>query len=216
MLKLHRLPLLPRLLPQPSKPAVATWLIVGLGNPGPHYEKTRHNAGFLFLDQLAQTHGFGFHTDPAGPWQSGQGPGFSCVKPLTWMNDSGAIFSNPDFLPGAGRRILVAVDTMDLPVGTLRLKMKAGTAGHNGLKSIQAAIGAAYIPLYIGVGRPALGVTVIDHVLGDFTPPELGLLQVALAHAATCLEPLLDGDLEAAMNRFNSWKPEAVRPEGAT
>lgn len=146
-------------------------LVLGLGNPGRKYQETRHNAGFWFVSALAAHLGLRWYKPLFKPWRLARGSFFTLVQPLTWMNRSGEILARPPFLDWAGP-LVVAVDTMDLPPGTVRLKARAGTAGHNGLKSIQAQRPGRFYPLYIGVGRPAAGTPVIDHVLGVPTADE--------------------------------------------
>jgi PTH1 family peptidyl-tRNA hydrolase len=136
------------------------------------------------------------------PHASGQT--LTLIKPQTFMNLSGEIFhGHSDFQPSEERRILVFCDQMDLPPGSLRLKRTGGTAGHNGLKSLAEAIGSSFSPLYIGVGRPEAGVSVVDHVLGVPGEAELQLILASLERAVEGLEVLFDQGFEPAVGLMN-------------
>ena len=120
------------------------------------------------------------------------------------MNRSGDIFvANPDFCPGVGRIVLIACDQMDLPPGALRLKTKGGTAGHNGLKSINTVIGQEFLPLYFGIGRPGPGETVVDYVLGIPESEQLLAIESCLNRAQAGVMMLLTQGLARAMNELN-------------
>lgn len=149
--------------------------MAGLGNPGPAYEQTRHNAGFMLVEELARFLGLSFKRPLFKNYEYirtevGEHE-FFFLKPLTYMNRSGDAVERFLWKSNLGwDSLLVAVDQMDLPLGQLRLKLKGGDAGHNGLKSLMAyAEGESFKRLYIGIGRPASGSLVTDHVL---TPPE--------------------------------------------
>ncbi len=187
-------------------------LVVGLGNPGPKYETTRHNAGFLALDYLID------EWKATGPnaVQNGEtwtatvsGEKVLLLKPLTYMNNSGTtVGSLYKFYKLKPEDLIVIHDDLDLKTNAFRIKTGGGTAGHNGLKSIDAHVGAAqtnYHRLRVGIGRPAPGspVQVVDFVLQPYTDAEiqgLNTLFTKLAHAA---ELLVRGDSVAAMNQFN-------------
>lgn len=173
------------------------------------YEPTRHNVGFWLLDELSRSHGIVLRKPWFRNWECGgavlaSGHRLTLVKPLTFMNRSGDILmDSPDFRPGPDRLLLVCCDQMDLLPGVLRLKRAGGSAGHNGLKSINAAIGAEFTPLYIGIGRPGEGVAVVDHVLGVPSEEERSLIDQAIVRAVRGIECLLLQGLDQAMNEIN-------------
>lgn len=167
------------------------WLLLGLGNPGPEYWQTRHNAGFWLIDRLAQTWALTFKKPffqnfYAAEWVQPEGR-LLLAKPLTYMNRSGAaVWPLLNRLGAQPRQCLVLVDQMDLPPGQWRLKERGGHAGHKGLKSLEEALGTQDFPrLFLGIGRPLEG-SVTDHVLG--VPGESEMAQ----HRMT-LERLLPG-----------------------
>lgn len=173
--------------PQSEEPAVK--LIIGLGNPGPEYQDTRHNAGFLALEALAARVSAGLKKRWLRPYATAGWHGVTLVQPLTYMNRSGIV------LPAIVRRrklnpqdILVLVDNMDLPPGEVRMKSRGGDAGHNGLKSITHFLGSSeYLRLYVGIGRPAGGTSIVDHVLGLFPPDERRQVDESIQRAVDVL-----------------------------
>ena len=158
---------------------------MGLGNPGPDYQNTRHNAGFWFLDQWAGILGSPFQAPWFRPYlfssiTVGQDR-LVLIKPRTFMNRSGIIL--PKVLKKFGAKpedVLVVFDQMDLPPGRVRLKPHGSSAGHNGLKSIDEVLGAGYHRLAVGIGRPSSGVSVVDHVLGVPLPEDRQAIDTAL------------------------------------
>lgn len=159
---------------------------MGLGNPGPDYQDTRHNAGFWFLERWAGFQALSFRKAWFRPfafctWEGG-GHRLVLVKPLTFMNRSGAIVPELFRRFGAGAdELLVVFDQMDLEPGRTRLKPHGSHAGHNGLRSIDEALGGKpYHRLAVGVGRPAPGVSVVDHVLGVPSTEERAAVDGAL------------------------------------
>jgi peptidyl-tRNA hydrolase, PTH1 family len=185
------------------------WLIAGLGNPGPQYAGNRHNAGFMVADELAGRIGGRFR--PAryrAVTLEGRLAGLpvTLAKPLTYMNDSGG--------PVAGLRgyyrlppeqIVVVHDELDLPFGTIRLKQGGGDNGHNGLRSITAALGSRdYYRVRVGVGRPPGRMDAATFVLRDFRPDERKELPLHVGRAADAVEALLGKGLAAAQNEFNA------------
>ena len=144
--------------------------IIGLGNPGKKFERTRHNIGFVIVDELANRHGATFDTKNGmeiAHAQIGDKP-VLLVKPLTFMNNSGDIMP---FLQKKGisvGQILVVHDELELPFGTIKLKVGGSAKGHNGLKSIIVRIGDAFARLRFGIGRPASREEVPDYVLAPF------------------------------------------------
>ncbi len=148
-------------------------LIVGLGNPGTKYTETRHNAGFLVLDETAAFFHVNMKKRCFRPYERGKtGNGSVLLKPLTFMNLSGKAVH--DYVPrrfGADELIVIC-DTLDLPPGMIRVKKGGSSAGHNGLKSIISSIGSSdFIRIYVGVGRPA-SAPIVEHVLSVFEDPE--------------------------------------------
>lgn len=181
-------------------------LIVGLGNPGPEYARTRHNAGFWFVDQLV--HG-GWKRDSRHQCElaRGQIAGLEpwLAKPTTFMNRSGAaVHSLAAFyriLPG---EILVVHDEIDLPPGEARLKFGGGHGGHNGVRDVITHIGAGFWRLRIGVGHPGSKEQVIDAVLDRATAAEQALIDAAMACAHQVLPALASGEAQQAMLRLHS------------
>jgi PTH1 family peptidyl-tRNA hydrolase len=181
-------------------------LVVGLGNPGPRYDGTRHNVGFACLDLLAERAGVRF-ADKRQHALIGEGSlaGARVVlaKPRTFMNSSGlAARYLLDRFGVRAERMLVVYDDMDLPLGSLRVRAQGSSGGHNGLNSINAEVGtSAYPRVRIGIGRPARGA--IEHVLARFSREEQAVVDEALARAAEAVEVWLTEGIDAAMNRFN-------------
>ena len=178
-------------------------IVFGLGNPGTEYEGTRHNAGFITVEKMAAKMDAKFRKrclrlySTARPEED-----LTLVKPLTFMNRSGDIFH---YLVQEGDTPIVVVDNMDLPVGKIRMKVGGSSAGHNGLKSIIGAIGPDFIRIYVGIGRPAEGTTVTDHVLTRFTDEERVKLDGAVDHAIEAIEGLRRGeDIRVVIQRANS------------
>ena len=184
------------------------YLIVGLGNPGPTYEGTRHNVGYQVVELLARRHGFpkakrGFDGRCAEGSIGGR-PAF-LLQPTTFMNDSGrsvAAALRALKLPLA--QVLVVHDHIDLPFGKLRLVDGGGSGGHNGLKSITGLIGAGYARLRVGVDRPPSTDpdVVADYVLSPFRESKAEV-DALVAAAADAVELWLDHGLEAAANDAN-------------
>jgi PTH1 family peptidyl-tRNA hydrolase len=184
-------------------------LIVGLGNPGAEYRQTRHNAGFWFVDRLAE--------DARTSWQrqSRQQCELARVrigahelwlmKPTTFMNGSGAaVQAVAAFYRIAPAEMLVVHDEIDLPPGTVRLKFAGGHGGHNGLRDIMACIGADFWRLRLGVGHPGDKDRVVDAVLSRASSAEQALIDKALARGLAALPSLLDGASQTAMRQLHS------------
>ncbi|MBO8127784.1 MAG: aminoacyl-tRNA hydrolase [Peptococcaceae bacterium] len=183
-------------------------LIVGLGNPGAAYRRTRHNAGFMVLDRLAskvQAQDTGRRCRALTTEAAIEGYKITLAKPLTYMNLSGeAVGCLARLLSVAPGDILVIYDDMDLPFGKLRLRSQGGSGGHKGLASIIATLGTEAVPrLRIGIGKAG---DAVSHVLGEFSPEEEAVLDEVLE---TCVEAVItacrDG-LQQAMNRYNNWQ----------
>ncbi|HTY18744.1 MAG TPA: aminoacyl-tRNA hydrolase [Myxococcota bacterium] len=186
-------------------------LVVGLGNPGPEYADTRHNAGVRILERLAERHGIALGV--AGRLEARLGRGevrgerVALLAPLTFMNASGrsvaaalAAFGPLD----PAQDLVVAYDDLDLPFGRLRIRAGGGAGGHRGLADIQERLGRSDFPrVRFGIGRPPPGVDSVDYVLAPFDPAEAASLGERLGAAADALEAIIDQGVEPAMNQFN-------------
>lgn len=151
-------------------------LLVGLGNPGPTYARHRHNVGFMAVDEIVRRHGFGpYRTRHEGLAAEGQIDGTRTIafKPQTYMNDSGqAVAAAARFYKIEPERIIVVHDELDLVPGKLKVKRGGGNGGHNGLRSIDAHLGADYWRVRIGIGHPGHKDLVLHWVLRDFERDE--------------------------------------------
>lgn len=185
-------------------------LIIGLGNPGPEYAKTRHNAGFMAIDRLAARHA---PTETARSRFGGLGTECAIkgvrallLKPLTYMNRSGQCVAQAAGFYKASLEsdLLVLVDDVALPTGSIRLRPGGSAGGHNGLADIQRALGTdAYPRLRLGIDAKPPAMALHDYVLGRFTDEQAGALAPALEKACDATELFVTSGLEAAMNRFN-------------
>jgi len=183
-------------------------IIVGLGNPGKKYERTRHNAGFLAIDELAQ----GMRIDLSrekyhaliGKGAIG-GVETLLAKPQTYMNESGRSVSAILRYTGATVGDVVVVhDELDLLPGAVRVKIGGGHGGHNGLRSLIEHLGSAdFVRIRIGVGRPPEGRDAADYVLSPFAADERQAATEAMTRAADAARAVIEDGLTAAMNRFN-------------
>jgi peptidyl-tRNA hydrolase, PTH1 family len=190
-------------------------LLVGLGNPGERYARTRHNVGFHVLTRLAGRMG---HTDWRARFQGqcvlarrGDQP-LVLLKPETFMNRSGeSVRSAAAFFKIGPEQTLVVHDELDLPIGSVRLKRGGGEAGHNGLKSITAELGTAdYLRLRVGVGRPPAGEVVADFLLRSLSEAEQTELEPCIEEASDAATLVVDHGSERAMNLVNR-KPKAPK-----
>jgi peptidyl-tRNA hydrolase, PTH1 family len=185
------------------------WLIAGLGNPGRRYQNTRHNVGFMVVDGLAARHHITL-TDTKRDSITGTGAiddiRVILAKPQQYMNQSGppvARLAAKTGLPPTN--ILVIHDDIDIILGKLKIKTKGGHGGHNGLKSIVAALGTGDFPrIRIGIGRPETTAHVTDHVLGRFSPEENRMIRTVLDRAEDAVETILCRGLIEAMNQFHT------------
>ena len=179
-------------------------LVAGLGNPGPEYVATRHNIGFMVVDQFAAQ--VGSTWERAGKWEAIStkcGP-VLLIKPLSFMNRSGyPLFAVAQFYKIAPREILVVLDDFALPLGRLRLRARGGPGGHNGLESIIVQFGTEEIPrLRIGIGAaPHEGS--VDYVLNRFFEEEKPLVRSTIDRAVEAVKCAVDNGLVSAMNNFN-------------
>lgn len=185
-----------------------TIIIAGLGNPGSKYQWTRHNAGFLFLDRIAQLEGLSIVRKQFGgltaEWER-NGKRLVLLKPQTFMNLSGrSIMPALQFYKLKPDQLIVVHDEIDLPLGTTRLKQGGGHGGQNGLRSIMEQLGSGdFLRLRLGIGRPLHG-EVTNHVLSIFTPPEMDIFARVLDGALDMLESALDEGVPKAMSLFNN------------
>jgi len=192
------------------------YLIVGLGNPGPQYAETRHNAGFWFLDRLAEIESVQFkvqsrlHAETVRLRLNGH----DCIlaRPTTFMNNSGqAVRAVMDYYKVAAAELLVAYDELDLVPGVARLKLGGGHGGHNGMRDIfRHTADHDFLRLRIGIGHPGSKDAVTPYVLGRATADQERLIRYAIADAVTALHPVLGGDVAGAMKELHTVKEDGI------
>ncbi len=186
-----------------------TWLVVGLGNPGPSYSATRHNVGYLVTDVLAARMGSSFkaHSSKRADVVEGRLAGERIVlgRSRSYMNDSGgAVSTMANYYDVEPEQLIVVQDELDLPFGSLRVKFGGGDNGHNGLRDIRSALGTGeYFGVRMGIGRPGGRAGVTDHVLKTFSSSERKDLPVYIQEAADAVESLMTRGLEATQSAFN-------------
>jgi PTH1 family peptidyl-tRNA hydrolase len=186
-------------------------LVVGLGNPGPDYAKTRHNLGFMVADLLADRIGSGFkvHKRSGAEVVTGRIAGRSVVlaKPRTYMNESGRqVGPLAKFYSLAPADVIVLHDELDIDFGRIRLKFGGGVAGHNGLRSVSSALGSNdFQRVRIGVGRPPGRKSGATFVLENFTATERPEVPTICEQAADATELLIELGLEPAQNTVHAW-----------
>jgi PTH1 family peptidyl-tRNA hydrolase len=182
-------------------------LVVGLGNPGARYAGTRHNVGFLVVDELARRHDVAFEAAPASALMArvrGLDGGLILAKPLTFMNLSGgAVGDLARYFRIEIADLLVVTDDVNLPLGRLRARARGSAGGHNGLESIVALLGPEFPRLRLGVGRGDARRDLADHVLARFEPDERQVMDEAIGRAADACECFVREGIDATMNRFN-------------
>lgn len=201
-------------------PTLKPRLIVGLGNPGRDYEDTRHNIGFMVVDALASQFGASWATEKRWDCALAKFSGGWLIKPLTYMNLSGqAVSAACRFYKLQPAEVLAVYDDVDLPLGTLRLRLQGSAAGHNGVRSLISHLGGDAFPrIKVGIspanGRPA-GERMVDHVLGRFTEAERPALQQVVSRATEAVRSALSSGMENAMNLFNRKEPSnnETKPE---
>ena len=185
------------------------FLVVGLGNPGPRYAATRHNAGFMVADLLGERMGGTFKSHRSNvDLIEGRLAGASVVlaKPRSFMNDSGGpVVNAARFFKIPPESVVVVHDDLDLPFSTRRLKRGGGDGGHNGLKSITSALGSKdYVRVRLGIGRPPGRQDPADFVLREFGAAERRDVPVDIDRAADAVEMVLSDGLEATQLRYHS------------
>jgi len=186
-------------------------MIVGLGNPGPEYEETKHNVGFWLVDSFAARHTISL-SEKRGQARLGQGRlrlpsgeiDLLLVQPQTYMNRSGRSVQSLLHLFGISpSEMIVVYDDLDLPCGRIRIRAKGSAGGHRGVASIIAAVGTdAFIRLRIGIGRDP-SQDPADYVLTPFRPEELKQVEESIDKGVEALPLLLEGRITEAMNRFH-------------
>lgn len=189
-------------------------LLVGLGNPGPEYDATRHNAGFWWLDAVAAKLGSrlafdrGYHGHVARLNRQGQEP-LWLLEPQTYMNLSGkSVAALARFFKVAPEEILIAHDELDLLPGQVKLKLGGSHAGHNGLKDIVAQLGSAdFWRLRLGIGHPGVKAEVIDYVLKKPSQEHREAIMHCISRTLDALDLLLAGDMERAMMKVHVKPP---------
>ena len=196
-------------------------LLVGLGNPGPEYAATRHNAGFWFIDDVARQLGATLVPDrsyfglvarvnrPAGPiW---------LLEPMTFMNLSGkSVAALARFFKIAPNEILVAHDELDVLPGNAKMKIGGGHGGHNGLKDINAQLGSAdYWRLRLGIGHPGVKAEVVDYVLRKPPAEQREAIEKSIAQSLGALDLMLAGDMDKALMKVHAQPPRPKPPKPA-
>ena len=188
-------------------------LVVGLGNPGKEYERTRHNAGFWLVERYASAHGVALRKDPkfkalvgrtdAGAW---------LLQPQSFMNLSGQpVQMLAGFFKIKPEEILVVHDELDFAPGVARIKQGGGIAGHNGLRDISQRLGShEYWRLRLGVGKPPAGTEGGDYVLHKPAAEEKTLIDQAIERSLQVLPEMLKGDMQAAIQKLHSGEPRPV------
>lgn len=187
-------------------------VIVGLGNPGSEYEKTRHNVGFMVVDKFAEQHEIELWKNKFDALIAECYIGEEkvlVVKPLTFMNLSGkAVGQIMNWYKLNVEDLIVIHDDMDIPAGTARLRMKGGSGGHNGIKSILENVGSEdFARMRVGIGRPLPGWSVVDHVLAKFPDDDKQLVDEIIVKLVPALDCFVKNGIQLAMNRYN-FKPK--------
>jgi len=191
------------------------WLVVGLGNPGPAYAGHRHNAGYLVVEELASRMGAAFRAHKTGRadvvegrlgMPGAPGPRVVLARPRCYMNESGGpVKALATFYKVEPEQLVVVHDEIDIPFGTLRVKLGGGDNGHNGLRSLRSALGTGdFYRVRSGIGRPPGRQEVADFVLSDYSTTERKELPFEVDRAADAVESLVTDGLAETQQRFNS------------
>ena len=194
-------------------------LLVGLGNPGADYLKTRHNVGFMVLEEIARKNNCSFRESKKLFGRTCEyGSGIEkkrLLMPNTYMNESGkSVRSAKDWFNFETSQLIVLLDDMDLPLGKIRVRSKGGSGGHNGLKSIINHLGTTdFKRLKIGIGPPSdvqkeRKAKTVSHVLGRFSKEEFIVLNFIIQEIISCIESITSNNWEKITTRLNSYKPE--------
>lgn len=195
-----------------------TFLIVGLGNPGAQYARTRHNMGFRAVEMLADRHGLTFSkVEHRAQTASGMIAGRRVIlaKPLTYMNLSGdSVAPLARFYKIEPERILIIADDLDIPLGTIRIRQGGSSGGQRGVRHIIERMGTQAIPrIRVGIGRPPGRMDPAAYVLTPFKPDEEIIAVESVDRAAKAAETWLAEGIEAAMNRFNGAGAKETKPK---
>lgn len=183
-------------------------LIVGLGNPGKKYENTRHNIGFLVIDELAKRFNVAVNENKFKSHYATihhNGEKVFLMKPQTFMNLSGeSVRPFLDYYKMSPEDVIVIYDDLDLPTGKIRLREKGGHGGHNGIRSLIDHLGTKeFKKVRIGIGRPTTPISIVDYVLQDFSKQEKSLVEEAIYRAANACEEAVTEKFVDVMNQFN-------------
>jgi len=186
-------------------------LFVGLGNPGSQYEETRHNIGFKVIDKLVNDFGARDISKNTFHGQLYRSKNTLFLKPTTYMNLSGkSVQSVKQFFKVELENIVVIHDDIDLPFGTVRFKSGGGHGGHNGLKSLDGAIGKEYIRVRIGVGKPEYKSQVADYVLHDFSQKECVMLDKLIDYVAKASKHFIEEELVFVQSNYTLKSIESI------
>ncbi len=194
------------------------FIVVGLGNPGQQYEQTRHNIGFITINAVAENHGVRIDHEKWNALTAECRIGTEKVllmKPLTFMNNSGeAVGEAARFYKVPPENVIIISDDISLSPGTVRIRRSGTAGGHNGLKSIISHLGSDNFPrIKIGVGeRIHPNEDLVDHVLGKFGKEDIPLMNEAIKKAAASVDLIVAGDIDGAMNLYNT-KKKKEEPE---
>ena len=187
------------------------WIVVGLGNPGPRYEKTRHNAGVFVIEELLQRNSASFKRHKSGcvvAETRRDDQSIVLARPMSYMNESGRpVRELVRWYKASTERLVVVHDEIDIPFGQVRVKFGGGTAGHNGLNSLASHLGTKeFTRVRVGVSRPRGTKEAADYVLGEFSSAERRDLEDIVVRAADAVERITEVGLERAMNEVNTRK----------
>jgi peptidyl-tRNA hydrolase, PTH1 family len=190
-------------------PGLSLKLIVGLGNPGDEYARTRHNAGFWFAEELSRRHGGAFRLETRHHGEIARikigAADLWVVKPMGFMNNSGtAVQSVASFYKAPASEVLVAYDDLDLPPGVARLREGGGAGGHNGMRDVMAQLGPEFWRLRLGIGHPGNRDKVLSYVLSRPSTEDDILIRESIADAADILPVLLEEGPQQAMHRLHT------------
>jgi len=193
------------------------WIVVGLGNPGPKYEGTRHNIGFMVIDELAARSRVGsFQTKFNGEVATGRAGGETVLllKPNTFMNLSGdAVGPAMAFYKVTPENLIVIHDDLDLDLGQIKLKKGGGHGGHNGIRHISGRLGPEFVRVRAGIGRPVHKSAVSSFVLTSFSGDEAELARMLVTKTADAVETVIRDGLLAAQNRFHEKPQKKQKPQ---
>lgn len=183
-------------------------IIIGLGNPGKEYEKTRHNTGFMVLDRISDKFNIEIKKEKnkalIGTGEI-NGEKVMLVKPQTFMNLSGeAVRGLIDFYKENIENIFIIFDDIDLEIGKIRIKERGSAGTHNGMKSIVSHLGTEnFKRIKVGIGKPKENVDLVSHVLGKFSDDEIKVLEGSIVDAVDAAIMIVNGETSKAMNRYN-------------